>query len=727
MPRLTSQIEQRRELDRQITENSYARLAASVSSTADAPVVHSDDLQRADGAARIAMRYYGAQPGRVPDGITQVEEYLDYLFAPSGVMQRRVRLEGDWHKRAFGAMIARLDNGDPVALIPRRLGGYNYYDPATGSKTHVSAKVAERISEEALLLYRALPKRPLSVRDLMAFMASVFDVGDYATVVVAAVVATVVGLLPAWANQVAFGVVVPSGKANLIMPICMLLVGVAASSVILGACRNLVMTRVELKLGVATEAAIFSRMLSLPTGFYRKYSSGNLATRAAQMKTLTELLCTILLGAGLTAVCSLIYLVQIAVFAGPLVGPALVTVLLQAFITVLAAVVTARYDRMTMDANVKLSGTVTALLAGISKIKLAGAERRAFAKWSASYVPYANSSYMRPVLVRAVSAITSFLGFVGIAVIYWFAGSAHVSLADFMSFNVAFGQMQAAILALAATAATISQIGPMFDMIEPILSAQPEDDEARPGVDSLSGAIEVSGVTFRYGPDQPYVLRDLSFKIKPGEYVAIVGKSGCGKSTILRLLLGFEEPERGSVFYGSYDVGKVDLRSLRRHIGTVTQDGKLFMGDVLNNITIATPGAGEDEAWEAAELAGIADDIRAMPMGMQTLVTEGGSGFSGGQRQRLMIARAVCGGKRIVILDEATSALDNRTQKHVIDSLDSMSCTRLVVAHRLSTVRHCDRILMVDDGHIAEEGTFDELVAKGGLFAQLVERQRLDS
>jgi ABC-type bacteriocin/lantibiotic exporter with double-glycine peptidase domain len=222
------------------------------------------------------------------------------------------------------------------------------------------------------------------------------------------------------------------------------------------------------------------------------------------------------------------------------------------------------------------------------------------------------------------------------------------------------------------------------------------------------------------------VLRDLSFRVRPGEYVAFVGKSGCGKSTILRLLLGFETPERGTIFYGPHDVSKTNLRSLRNHIGTVMQDGKLFMGDIFSNITISTPTATLDDAWEAAEIAGIADDIRKMPMGMQTLVTEGGGGVSGGQRQRIMIARAVCGRRRILMFDEATSALDNKTQKHVSDALEELKCTRVVVAHRLSTVRHCDRILVVDDGHIAEEGTYEELLAKNGLFAELVARQRLD-
>jgi ABC-type bacteriocin/lantibiotic exporter with double-glycine peptidase domain len=379
-----------------------------------------------------------------------------------------------------------------------------------------------------------------------------------------------------------------------------------------------------------------------------------------------------------------------------------------------------------MELSAGLSGTVTALLGGIQKIKLAGAEDRAFAKWAHGYADYARSAYNRPAPVRAMSAVGSIISMLGTVAIYASAGATGVGIADYMSFNAAYGQLSAGIMALMGMTAQVAQLGPMLEMVKPILEAKPELSEGKPSVTSLTGAMEVSGVSFRYGPDDPYVLKDLSFKIRPGEYVALVGKSGCGKSTILRLLLGFETPERGTITFGPNDASKVDVGSLRRHIGVVTQNGRLFMGDLASNITIAAPSATLDDAWRAAELAGIADDIRKMPMGMQTIVTEGSGGISGGQRQRIMIARAICGNKRILMFDEATSALDNMSQRHVSDSLDSLKCTRLVVAHRLSTVRHCDRILVVDGGRIAEQGTYEELIEQGGLFAELVARQRLE-
>lgn len=721
-----SQMETRARLDAETVERAYAELAASVTNPNKAPRVTVGDIEQTDGVVRACLKYNGVVPGDVPENVRDVTERIDWLCRPSGTMYRSVRLDGAWYKDAFGALLGRLDTGEPIALIPKGIRGYYFHEPGTGRKRSVNASVASHIDQEATFFYKPLPAKPLGVRDLVAFIFRVFSRNDYLLVAAAAIVVTLLGLLPAWANQVAFGVVAPSGQAGLILPIADLLMGVVVSTALIGACRNLVMARISMKLDVTAEAATFARVLALPTSFFKEYASGNLAMRVSGVAQLSQQLVSIMLGTGLTSLLSLVYVFQIAFYAPVLALPALGIVVLQAALTAVVTILTMRYERATMEANAKLSGTVTALLNGIQKVKLAGAEDRAFAKWARGYAEYARAAYNRPTLLRALPAIVGFVGLLGNILIYFLAGSSDVSYDNYMAFNVAFGQTTAAIMALATTAEQVAQIDPMLKMVGPVLEATPEVAMDKPSVTYLNGSIEVSNISFRYNEDSPYVVKDLSFRIRPGEYVAIVGKSGCGKSTIMRLMLGFEKPERGSVIYGSYDVSKVDLRSLRQHIGTVMQDGKLFMGDIASNITISAPGASLDDAWEAAEIAGVAEDIRKMPMGMQTLVTEGGGGVSGGQRQRLMIARAVCGKRNILFFDEATSALDNVTQKHVADSLEKLKCTRVVVAHRLSTVRHCDRIMVVDDGKIAEEGTYEELIAKDGLFTELVERQRLD-
>ncbi len=723
---MESQVETRARLDAEMSERAYAELAASVSGPSSSDHVAIGDLEQADAAARACLAHLGQEPGDVPDGVKDLDERLEWLCRPTGTMRRIVRLDEGWQTRAFGTMLGRLDSGESVALLPRGIRGYKLLDPGSGRRVTVTRAVAKHIEPEAVLFYRPLPPRPLEIRDLATFIARVFDRGDYVVVFLAALAATLVGLAPAWANQVAFSVVAPSGEVGLILPVAALLLGVAVSSALIGACRNLVMQRVSTKIDVAVEAATFARVLALPSSFFKEYSSGDLASRVANMKTLAQQVVSIFLGSSLTAFLSLAYVAQVGAYAPVLVVPALSVAAIQAVLTIVVTRATVRYEKATLDANARLSGTVTALLGGVQKIKLAGAEERAFAKWAHGYSEYARATYNRPVTLRALPTLVGLVSLLGNIVIYYLAGSAQVSVADYMAFTVAFGQVSAAIMSLAGIAGQVAQIGPMLDMVSPILETAPETAEDKPSVESLTGGIDMSGVSFRYDDNSPYVLRDLSFRVRPGEYVAFVGKSGCGKSTILRLLLGFETPERGTIFYGPHDVSKTNLRSLRNHIGTVMQDGKLFMGDILSNITISTPTATLDDAWEAAEIAGIADDIRKMPMGMQTLVTEGGGGVSGGQRQRIMIARAVCGRRRILMFDEATSALDNKTQKHVSDALEELKCTRVVVAHRLSTVRHCDRILVVDDGHIAEEGTYEELLAKNGLFAELVARQRLD-
>ena len=237
----------------------------------------------------------------------------------------------------------------------------------------------------------------------------------------------------------------------------------------------------------------------------------------------------------------------------------------------------------------------------------------------------------------------------------------------------------------------------------------------------------MSHVSFRYNKVGPMLLDDVTLDIAPGEYLAIVGATGCGKSTLMRLMLGFEKPEQGAIYYDDHDMKSLSLRGLRRKIGTVLQNGQLMQGSIFSNLSIVKPDMTEDEAWDALEKAGLAEDVRRMPMRLQTILGENGAGISGGQRQRLLIARAMVGNPKVVFMDEATSALDNVAQAHAVRSLDALNCTRVVVAHRLSTIQNCSRIVVLDGGRIVEDGSYDELIALNGRFAHLVERQRLDA
>jgi ABC-type bacteriocin/lantibiotic exporter with double-glycine peptidase domain len=430
---------------------------------------------------------------------------------------------------------------------------------------------------------------------------------------------------------------------------------------------------------------------------------------------------------GLSSLFSLVYITQIFTYAPALVLPALCVTLLTFGYSLLDTVLCVKYRRLAIEASAKKNGLTYGLISGIQKIRLSGAEKRAFTRWTRAYAEEVRHTYGIPMGRLLSATVTLGISLAGTVVMYYFAVRSGISTADYYAFTTAYAMVTSAFSALAGLGQQAANIRPTLEQIRPIMDAVPEISADKKIVTKVSGSIELNNVSFRYTDTMPWVLKDISLKIRPGEYVAVVGSSGCGKSTLLRLMMGFETTQMGAIYYDGRDISTLDLRSLRRKIGVVMQNGKLFQGDIFSNITISAPWLTIDEAWEAAELADIADDIRAMPMGMHTVISEGGGGISGGQKQRLMIARAIAAKPKILMFDEATSALDNITQKKVSEALDSLKCTRIVIAHRLSTIRHCDRIIVLDKGSIVEDGTYEELLNKGGFFADLVERQRLDT
>lgn len=721
------QLETRRRLDDEQVAEAYERIARAVEGAKRAPRLTLDDAAATDSAVAAVLRYFGKTPEPVPDTVTDPQDRVDAAVRSCGMLKRRVLLEGAWWKDATGAYLGQLTTGEPIAIIPLGMLSYGYVEPHTNKKVLLTARTASDVLPEAFCFYRPLPKTQLSRRDVMKFMAESLDFGDYARIAFASLIVALVGLLPAVANNLLFDRIIPSGDMGLMLPICALLIGVVLGSTLIGIMRTMVSARLSIKLSLQIEAAVMARVLSLEPGFFKGRQPGDLTKRVRNLKSVVETLTGIVIGAGLTAVFSLVYIVQIVTYAPSLVGPALVVIALQLVIGIVSAAMLLKQQDEITRADLEVSGLVPALLNGVAKLKLAGAEKRAFAKWAGAEANLLAAKYDPPFFYKVIDAVPPLISLVGIIAIYWSAGTSNVSLADFMAFNVAYGAVSAAIVSLAGTAGQIAQVKVHFDAARPLLEATPELMQSGKIVTGLTGTIELSNLTFRYDPAQQPVVNDLTLKVKSGEYLAVVGKSGSGKSTLLRLLLGFEKPERGAIYYGGQDLAELDVRSLRRNVGVCLQNGRLLSGTIFNNITISTPRATMDDAWEAAELAGVADDIRAMPMGMQTLVSEGSGGVSGGQRQRILIAQAVCSKPRILIFDEATSALDNITQKHVSDSLASLKCTRIVVAHRLSTIKLADRIVMLDGGRVVEEGTYDELVAADGAFADLVKRQQLES
>lgn len=720
------QIKQRIQNDDDAFQGAFAQMAGAVMGQKVSSAL-GDGGQAAKDAIHEILKYYSVKPQELPESLRDLNEQLEYLMRPSGIMRRTVTLEKGWYKDAVGAMLGtRADDGSVVALIPTGLSGYSFLDASTGRRVRLNKKNEGLISEEAICFYKPLPLKKLGMPDLARYIVGTLSVADLVLIALATLSVTLVGMLGPKLNNLLFSTVVESGSMRLLGAVAAFFVAVSLSTLLLSAVKSLLMARINTKLSLSVQAATMMRVLSLPAGFFKNYSSGELSSRSQQISSLCSALVNAVLSTGLTSVFSLAYISQVFLYAPALVAPALSVTLATVVFSLLTALLQMRIAERQMELSVKGNGLSYSLISGVQKIKLAGSEKRAFAKWADQYAKAARFSYDPPVFLKINRVISTAISLVGTIVMYSFAVQSKVSVAEYYAFNSAYGMVSGAFLSLSGMALTIARIKPVYEMVKPILEAVPEVSVGKKVVTRLSGSIELNNVSFRYSESMPLVVDDLSLKIRPGQYVAIVGQTGCGKSTLMRLMLGFETPQKGAVYYDGKDLAQMDLKSLRRNIGVVIQNGKLFQGDIYSNITISAPWLTMDEAWHAAELAGIAEDIRHMPMGMHTLISEGSGGVSGGQRQRLMIARAIAPKPKILMFDEATSALDNLTQKTVSESLDSLKCTRIVIAHRLSTIRQCDRIVVLDKGKIIEDGTYDELLEKKGFFAELVARQRLE-
>ena len=719
------QIKLRKEKDQEIFEDSIFAMASAVMGKSGAGALN-DERIITKAAIDEILKYYHCKPVDIPDTLVTPSEQLDYALRPHGIMYRTVVLSGDWYRQTFSPMIAyRAEDGLPVVLLPGKFGGYSWYDK-DGNKVKANRKTASQLQQDAICFYSSLPLKKIGVKGLIGYMKDCLNWSDFAMLIGLTLLVTLTGMAVPLITKMLTGFVLESGSGLILWSTAIFLLCVLVASQLFTASRELAMSRIQIKVGVPMEAAMMARLMSLPTPFFRKFSAGDLASRSWAINGLSTILLGGVFSTGLTVIASLLYVSQIFTYAPALGLPALTVTLVMVAATGLFCFMKMKVERAYMQAAAEESGVSYSIISGIQKIKLSGAEKRAFAKWAKVYSNGAEIEFNPSLLIKINSAVLLAISLFGTVWLYYRAAASGVSPSAYLAFTAAYGVVTGALTAFSNIAASAAQIRPILEMAEPILQAEPESAEGKQVVTRLSGAIELSNICFRYQDTSPYILNGLDLRIKAGEYVAIVGRTGCGKSTLMRLLLGFEKPEKGTVYFDKRDIRSLDLRSLRRKMGVVTQDGTLFSGDLYSNITVSAPQLTLDDAWEAAELAGVADDIRAMPMGMNTFVSEGQGGISGGQKQRLMIARAIAPKPKILLFDEATSALDNKTQKQVADALAGLKCTRIVIAHRLSTVRHCDRILVLDGGKIAESGNYDELIAKGGIFAELVERQRVD-
>lgn len=642
----------------------------------------------------------------------------------SHLICREVTLDENWYKDDCGILIADLE-GRPVACLPRSQKGYIIYDVKAGKARRLTEKIARSIDLSAYSIRRSLPRTVLKKKDMVAFVRRGIYPSRIASILIFNAICTLIGVLVPKMNQLVYDKYIPLGNEQVLLEIGAVIASFMIGNVFISLVEKLQKNRVSCSAGYEMQDAMYQRAMDLSESFYRENNSADLAQRLMGFGSMTNQLVSLIVVNGFTLVMSLIYLVQMITYSRPLALVGGLMLLVYSLIIYGFSRLQTRHRREIAENNSEAVGKLYQFLGGVDKIRMAGAEERAILE----YTLPASRKVRAGITAGRISALISILtdaGSVLFSVVLYYMmvkGKNQISTGSFLAFNSAFGALTGGIMGFVGAISSFVEMKPQLKRLAPFMSAAPESDGGEDPVIDLTGDVSLEHVTFAYNPVQGNVLNDLSLHIKKGEYVAIVGPSGCGKSTILKLLMGFESPNEGKICYDNKDLASLDKNMLRRKIGVVLQNGKLIAGSIYENIKITSQKATMEDVMQVIADVGLKEDIEAMPMGIHTVLSESGNTISGGQQQRILIARAICNAPPILYFDEATSALDNQTQAIVCKSLEQRNMTRVVIAHRLSTVMHCDRIIVIDGGRISEEGTYEQLMAKGGLFYQMAIRQ----
>ncbi|WP_051807123.1 NHLP bacteriocin export ABC transporter permease/ATPase subunit [Streptomyces sp. NRRL F-2664] len=659
--------------------------------------------------------------GAAPEQLDPVER----IALASRIRTRPVRLVGRWWRENSGPLVGRREkDGTPVALVWRR-GRYEAVDPATGTRERVGKGNSAAFEPRAVMLYRPLPDGRVGLPALLRFGLR-GTLPELRSLLLGGLVAVgLAALVPIGTGQV-LGRFVPQGENGLIVQTGFALIAAAVVSAVFMLLQNTALLRMEGRIEATLQPAVWDRLLRLPAPYFTGRSTGELAGAAMGVSAMRRVL------SGIGPVCvqaatvGVVGLVLLLVHSVPLAMAALAVPAVGAVVFLGLGLWQLRHERRLNTLGHRLANQAFQTLRGLPKLRVAAAESFAYAAWAREF---ARTRELHRRIGRIQNLGTALgavlLPLCTVVVFMLLAGPARGSLTagEFLTFSTALTMLVSSVTQLTGALVSAASVLPMFEQLAPLLRETPEVGRSRTAPGVLTGAVEARNVSYRYGDEGPLVLDDVSLRVGQGEFVAIVGASGCGKSTLLRLLIGFDEPTSGSVLYDGQDLAALDRTAVRRQCGVVLQNAQPLTGSVLDCIR----GAGTfslEEAWEAAALAGLAEDIEAMPMGMHTMLSDGGGTVSGGQRQRLMLAQALIRRPRILFLDEATSALDNETQRVVIESTRALRATRLVIAHRLSTIMDADRVVAMADGRIVQEGPPAALLAdRDGLFHSLVRRQ----
>ncbi|MHC0061309.1 NHLP bacteriocin export ABC transporter permease/ATPase subunit [Nostoc sp. UIC 10890] len=716
------QFQEREQFNQQVIEGALSDLATILQPQQEA--VFSQEGPPLLVAFGAVGRSLGIEIRPPAEDLNSIKDPVAAIAQASQIRIRRITLADGWWHQDQGAMLAYTQLERPVALLPTDNRDYVIFDPVARTRTPVNEAVAKTLSPLAYVLYRPLPQVALKAVDLLRFGVKGYE-KDIASILVVGLLGTILGMVAPQATAILINHAIPDSDRALLWQIGLVMFAVAFGQLAFQVAQSIITLRVESATDSILQPAIWDRLLRLSPSFFRQYTSGDLVNRVMAVREIHQKLSGATQRTLLSGVFALFNLVLMFIYSWQLALVGVGLAIFAAVVTTVASFLLVKKSKKEQELNGAIQGLTVQLINGVAKLRVTMAEERAFAAWAKKYSQQIRLKASWQEIKDGISVFNEALPLVSSILLFGFAMllmQTRLTLGTFVAFNYALTIFIKGVIDLSNTVSEIWSIVPIWERAKPIWRSQPEYDSTKVNPGQLSGRIALNRVSFRYSENGTLILNDVSLHAEPGEFIAIVGSSGSGKSTILRLLLGFETPLTGSIYYDGKDLAEMELQAVRRQLGVVLQNGKIGTGSVFDNIT-AGALVSLEEAWSAAQMAGFADDIKQMPMGMHTIVAEGGSNLSGGQRQRLLIARSLVSKPKIILMDEATSALDNRTQAIVTESLAKLNATRVVIAHRLSTIRNADRIYVIDAGHVVQVGNFAELLAQGGLFARLVAQQ----
>lgn len=638
---------------------------------------------------------------------------------------REIILEPGWSKCDNGDFLIFDDRKRPMLCLSNGKGRYVLYDVESNTITPVSKNIAENINPKAYMIYNPLPLKKLGYKDICKFCIEQIHAKDVALLTIITVITSLVGLLTPIISQKIYDEYIPLGAKNILFQLGCVMLSFMIANIMFSIVKNLVTFRITTKMSYAVQSATYDKIFNLPENFLRKYESAELAQYIMGVGNLVNSIATIIITSLVAVVFIIIYFIKMIGYSGKLTWISLLMIVIYGLIYYTISVLSLKYKEKITRLEGKTNSIMFQFISGISKIRIAGVEDRALYEYLKPYVKLRNNEAKANTIVNIGEVIMLVSSSIFSLVLYLIIikGRINISLGSFVAFNTVFGSFAAYMLEIIQGIVEIKGYSPQIKILKPIFNEKPEFDDAKELPGDISGGIEINNVSFTYSDGMPNVIENMNLNIKPGEYVGIVGPSGCGKSTLMKLLLGFEKTGSGKIYYDNKDIDSIDKRELRKKMGVVLQDGKLISGSIFENITITSPKSTFNDVKEVIKSVGLEDDIKGMPMGLHTVLSEDCGTISGGQQQRILIARAIIANPKILFFDEATSALDNITQRMVCETLEKMDATRIIIAHRLSTIINCDRIIVMNAGRIVEQGNYEELMANKGLFYQLASRQ----